>query len=154
MLKTSMFPFHLQTPRSRRVLTRGEAVVAVFCVLASLLAFGCGSGSSPNVTVTITSPSSAQRIEAGQTVEITASVTSAGAATTTNVDWSLSGSGCSGSTCGTLMNQTGTSVTYQAPPLVAANTNISVIATSAADRSKSASISITVFAITVESTTK
>lgn len=126
------------------------AVCAALVTFAGLFTSGCGSGSSPNVTVTITSPSSAQRIEAGQTVNITASVTSDGAAAMTNVNWSVSGSDCSGSACGTLMNQTGTSVTYQAPPLVAANANISVIATSAADRSKSASISITVFAITVE----
>lgn len=125
-------------------------VCAALATFVGLFTSGCGGGSSPDVTVTITSPTSAKIIEAGETVNITASVTSDGAAAMTNVTWSLNGSGCNGSSCGALTNQTATSVTYQAPPLVAANTTVSVIATSEADPTKSASINITVVAIRVE----
>ena len=115
--------------------------------LTGILTAGCGSG--PNVTVTIASPTSAQTIISGQTVIVTASAVSDGA-TVTNVTWSLAGSGCSGSACGTLTNETGTSVTYQAPSLVTAITTVYVIATSTTSPSKSASISITLLPVSVQ----
>jgi hypothetical protein len=93
-------------------MNRGFGFVgAAWGLLATVLAAGCGAG--PNVTVAITSPISGQTIEAGQTVSITATTLSNGGNSVGGgVNWSLSGTGCSGSACGTLTNETGTSVTY------------------------------------------
>src|SRR5690348_14649377 len=128
----------------RRLFVSFLGLVVFSCAFA-----GCGSTPKPDVTVTITSPAVPQAIEATRTVSITAYVAVTGGSATTNINWSLSGTGCSGSACGTLTNETETSVTYQAPPLVSADTTVSVTATSAADPSKSASIRITVVAIRV-----
>jgi hypothetical protein len=55
------------------------------------------------------------------------------------VTWSASGSGCSGSTCGTFMSTTKTSATYVAPSTAGSYT---VTATSVADGTRSASATI------------
>lgn len=125
------------------------ALCALVCLCGGILTAGCGS-SGPGVTVTITSPASPQTIEAGQAVNITASVLSSGAGGPANLNWSISGLGCSGTACGTLTNQTNLSVTYNAPASVPANTTVSVVATSAAEPSQSASVGITVLAISVQ----
>src|SRR5467141_770949 len=57
------------------------------------------------------------------------------------VTWSASGSGCSGSACGTFTNTTTASATYVAPPAAGVYT---LTATSAADVTKSASATIAV----------
>lgn len=116
-------------------------------LLLSLLAAGCGSA-GPNVTVAITSPATPQVIEAGQTLNITASVTSTGGTSSANVNWSLVG--CAANSCGTLSGETGSSVTYTAPASVPSNTTVVVVATSAAEPSQAASLSITVLAISVQ----
>ena len=129
---------------------RGFAFACVpFAIIAGVLAAGCGS-SSPNVTVAITSPTSPQTIEAGQTVNITASATGSGNNSGTSVTWSLNGVGCSGAACGTLSNETADSATYNAPPTPpSANVTVYVIATAATGAHESASLSITVEAISV-----
>jgi len=58
------------------------------------------------------------------------------------VTWSLSGSGCSGASCGTISN-TGL---YTAPSSVPSPATVTVRATSAADTSKSANATITIIA--------
>jgi Fe-S cluster assembly iron-binding protein IscA len=60
------------------------------------------------------------------------------------VSWSLSGSGCSGTSCGTLTNVTATSVTYDAPSAVPSPALVTLTATSNADKTKSATSSITI----------
>jgi hypothetical protein len=52
--------------------------------------------------------------------------------TNSGVDWALSGSDCSGATCGTLSNVTLTSVTYTAPSVAPASGMVSLTATSKA----------------------
>jgi len=64
------------------------------------------------------------------------------------VTWSLSGNGCSGSTCGTLSSITASSVTYTAPSIVPTPASVTLTATSVSDASKSASTSVTVTAAT------
>lgn len=103
---------------------------------------------SPVTSVAIISPSSAQTIDQGQTVNITASVYVSRAGTSQNVTWLLVGA-CSGTACGSLTNQTGTSVTYNAPASVPSNLRVTVRATSVADTSQSAGISLSVAALTV-----
>jgi len=62
------------------------------------------------------------------------------------VTWSLSGAGCSGTTCGTLSSITTTSVTYTAPATALAPATVTLTATSVTDASKAASAAITVTA--------
>jgi hypothetical protein len=63
------------------------------------------------------------------------------------VTWSLSGAGCSGTTCGILTNATATSVTYAAPATVPSPATISLFATSVADTTKSAASAITIVGV-------
>lgn len=97
------------------------------------------------VGVTI-SPTSAQVVE-GQTKQFTASVTGT---TNTAVTWTVSGTGCSGSGCGTISS----SGLYTAPDSVPAG--VVVKATSDADNTASASAAVTILApviVTVSPTT-
>lgn len=120
-------------------------VVSALCSFALVGTFtGCGSGTkssgsggsgSSTIVVSITSPTSAPTIQAGQTVNITAAVSND--SSNQGVTWSVSGGG-------TLSNQTSTTVTYNAPASVAGNTIVTVKATSAADSSDSTTLTITV----------
>lgn len=61
------------------------------------------------------------------------------------VNWTLSGSGCSGATCGTLSSATtgsGTSTTYTAPVALPSPAAVTITATDVTDSTKSASASI------------
>ncbi len=62
------------------------------------------------------------------------------------VTWTISGTGCSGATCGTLTNTTTTTVTYNAPASVPSPATVTLLATSIADSTKSTSVAITVTA--------
>lgn len=105
--------------------------------LLGFLAFvglsGCGS-SSPKISVAL-SPSSAQAVDQGQTVKITATV--ANDSQNKGVSWSLSGAG-------TLTNQTATGVTYDAPASVTAAATATVTATAVDSKTSTAQIKITV----------
>ena len=125
--------------------------VAWLCAVGSVLActFVAGCGSSPNSSIDVTlSPSSAQ-VNQGGTVNVSATVTSTGTVMNQNVTWSLTGAACSGSSCGSLTNQTGTSVTYQAPASPPTSFAVSIMATSVANPSKFATAIVNVQAITV-----
>ena len=66
------------------------------------------------------------------------------------VRWTLSGAGCSGSTCGTLSATTsasGAPLTYTAPPNVPNPATVTLTATSVSSTSKKASANITVTVI-------
>jgi hypothetical protein len=60
------------------------------------------------------------------------------------VTWTLSGAGCSGSTCGTLTNVTSTSVTYNGPSAIPNPAAVTLTATSIADNTKLNTATITV----------
>ncbi len=93
------------------------------------------------------SPTSASVATVG-TQLFTASVTGT---TNTAVTWSLSGAGCSGSSCGTISTSASSAV-YSAPTVAPAPASVSVTANSVADPTKSASASVTivpVIAVTV-----
>jgi len=107
---------------------------------------GCGGGYSKSMTpigVSL-SPSTAQSMDQGQTVNITATVANDSAYK--GVTWSVSGGG-------TLNGPTTTTVTYNAPSSVTSNTVATVTATSVADMSKTASLQITVAPAPTISTT-
>ena len=109
---------------------------------------------SASATVTITAkiavnvtPSSATlAVNAAQDFTATVQNDPAGQ----GVDWSLSGAGCSGRTCGALSTSSsasGQAITYSAPAVAPNPSTISLTATSSSDRKSSASATITVFAI-------
>ena len=111
---------------------------------------GCGGGStspstvspaSPSVSVTI-SPSSQQTVDAGQTVNFTATV--ANDSNNQGVSWTVSGSSCSGGACGTLANTSTAAATYGAPASVASALTVTVKATSVAQTTASASSTVMV----------
>jgi hypothetical protein len=79
-------------------------------------------------------------IDQGQTVKFTATVEND--STSKGVTWSASGTGVTGSACGTFTNITTTSATYNAPSSASADLNITVTATSVADPTKSASAGV------------
>lgn len=115
---------------------------------------GCGGSAAPSPVTGVTIAGSTTTLEQGQAATLAASVSTTGGFVDTAVTWSLSSSGCSGATCGSLANETGTSVTYNAPASVPSNLTVTVTATSVADPSKSASINISVAALTVTITDK
>jgi Putative Ig domain len=127
--------------------------------VAVFLLTNCGGGSSasslvgavsPQPSVAI-SPSTQQSIDQGQTVSFTASVTND--SNGKGVSWSVSGSGCSGSNCGTLANTSKTAATYNAPAVVSSPLTVTVKASSAAKTSVSASSTVTVNPSPVVTTT-
>jgi len=93
------------------------------------------------VGVTITPPSSTT-VADGASLNLAASVTND--VNSAGVTWSLSGTGCSGTACGTLTNSTATSVTYTAPATPSAALYVVITATSVADPSISTSLTLSV----------
>jgi hypothetical protein len=132
---------------NQKLVSLGALVGFLTCVFSA----GCGGISArSSIQVAITNPASPQTLEIGQAVNIGASVTSInGSNINSSVTWSLSaGAGCTGQACGSLTNQTTNSVTYNAPASQS-GVRVLVTATSVENPSLSASISITVAAITV-----
>lgn len=132
---------HAHLPKPRRALLFARVFLSL---VPTILIAGCAS--SPPISVNL-SPSSAQSVQQGQTISISASV--ANDTSNKGVTWSLSGAGCSGAACGSLTNQTAASVTYSAPTSIPADLTVTLMATSAANLSKSASVAITVPATAV-----
>ena len=96
----------------------------------------------PPISVSV-SPSSSS-VQVSQTANFTATVQND--SQNKGATWSLSGSGCSGASCGTLSNVTTTSVTYTAPSLVPSPASVTLRAAAVADTTKSSAATITVTA--------
>ena len=120
---------------------RGSLVGMFLAAVIAVGNLGCGGGTQPP-PISVNALASAQTIDESRSANITASVVNDPA--NKGVIWSLSGSGCAGSACGTLSNQTATSVTYTAPSTVTATLAVNVVATSVADATKSAFAPLTV----------
>jgi hypothetical protein len=93
---------------------------------------GCVSRSATSIAVQLT-PSSAQSLEQGQTIPISATVLND--VESQGVTWSLSGTG-------SLAAETPSSVVYQAPADTVVPASVKVTATSKADGSKVASLTL------------
>jgi len=105
-------------------------------------------------TITITSPPApislnispgTQSVQVSQTHNFSATVQND--SQNKGVTWALSGSGCTGTACGTLSatsSASGAAITYTAPASVPSPATVTLTATSAADTSKKASASITI----------
>jgi hypothetical protein len=96
---------------------------------------GTGTHTTPPVISVSLTPSAQSNIDVAQTLKFTATV--ANDTNSKGVTWSVSGTGCSGSACGTFTNTTTTTATYNAPASVSANMTVTVVATSVADATKS-----------------
>jgi len=90
-------------------------------------------------------------INAGTSVNLSATISPvSGSNPSTEILWSLSGTGCSGAACGTLASaglNTGslsTAATYTAPAIAPSPAQVTIIATSVADPSKTAAISVSI----------
>jgi IPT/TIG domain-containing protein len=116
----------------------GATTGNVTAVVGGLASNGV-SFSVSQITVAVT-PTTAS-LQVGQSAVFTASLQN----DTLNkgVSWSLSSTGCSGSACGTLVQNTLTSATYTAPASVPPSP-VTLAATSIADPTKSASATITI----------
>jgi len=90
--------------------------------------------------VSFTSPLAGATIDQGQTVDV--AVTVASDAGGKGVTWALQNATDNHAPAGTLTSETGTSAIYNAPPAVNAATQVNVIATSVADPTQSASLSV------------
>lgn len=138
--------------------TRSSSILLLLLSLGCFLAFlqGCAGtvlsteNSSPGITVSV-SPGNASVQTGVGTQNFTATVSND--AKNEGVTWAISGTGCSGSSCGTLSNVTTTSVTYTAPTSVPSPATVTLTATSVADTTKSSSATITVTSTAVISVT-
>jgi len=138
------FPSFLRVRRLERPLRENLAAPFTFplSLLLLLALSGCGSSNSISLsTISVTVSPSTKSVQISTTAGFTASVQDDPA--NKGVTWTLSGSGCSGSTCGTLTVITSTSVTYNAPAAVPNPASVTLTATSITDPSKSASAAIT-----------
>ena len=82
-------------------------------------------------------------IEVGQSQTFTSVVTGS---SNTTVIWSVTGTGCSGGPCGTIAQPTSTvPATYTAPATLASSETDTIVATSAADPTKTASVMAVIF---------
>jgi len=109
---------------------------------AALAAFKSASGAPPPAISVSVSPNSASVGTGSGSQNFTATVQND--FRNRGVTWSLSGAGCSGSTCGTLTNTASTSVTYNAPPSIPNPATVTLTATSVTDNTKIGTATITV----------
>ncbi len=122
---------------------------AAAAILLSSLLCSCGGVSGLVITL---DPSTNQAVDQGQSVSFTAFVS--GDTSNSGVTWSISGSHCKGSACGTLVDVTTGAVTYQAPS--ATNTQlltVTLTATANAETSVTTTLNIVVSPAPVISTT-
>jgi uncharacterized protein YjdB len=141
--------------------SRALTLFAFFSSWTALLVAGCASpnitssaspaGSPPpqnaqSISITISLP--AFSLQAGQTQSLSATVQND--AQNKGVNWTLSGSACSGAACGVLSassSTSGTAITYTAPMTVPGPPTVILTATSVTDPTKSASATITITAL-------
>jgi hypothetical protein len=130
--------------------------LSLVLVLALAMSFvGCGSSNNtsttkPSISVSLT-PSSTVTIVQGQQKSISATL--ANDTASQGVSWTLSGTGCTGSACGTLTGVTTSAAIYNSPATVTSSMTVSVVATSIGDTTKSASVSVTVMPLPSITTT-
>jgi hypothetical protein len=95
-----------------------------------------GTATAPQVVAVAVTPAGAS-INVGATLQFAASVTGS---SDTAVTWTVSGSGCSGATCGTISSNG----IYTAPVTVPSPATVTITATSVSDTSKFASAAVTI----------
>lgn len=118
------------------------AIPFLACVLAAVFA-GCGgSGNTINIEI---QPSGTLTVDEGGVINFTALV--GGDTSGKGVTWKLTGSSCAGTPaagCGTLTNQTSSSVTYTAPTGISAGISATLTATAVVQSSVTQTSTISV----------
>ncbi len=115
----------------------------VLILSAIFLYCACGGNNQPASVISVSlSPSAQTTIDQGQSLNFTATVTNDTSGS--GVTWSMSGTSCSGTACGTFANKTATAATFNAPATVSANMTVTVMATSAKDTTKSVTSTVVV----------
>jgi hypothetical protein len=109
--------------------------------IMQMVAFKALAAAAPGITIAV-SPLAANTATGFGTRTFTATLQND--VQRLGVAWGLTGSGCSGITCGSLSNITATSATYTAPANLPSPATVSLTATSVADSTKAASATITV----------
>jgi hypothetical protein len=120
-------------------------------VLGFLTACGGGNGGGQQQTITVTVGPKTASVAGGQTQTIVATILNPN---NTGVNWTLSGTGCTGAACGTLSNPGGNNnqgwtIDYTAPLAIPSPATVTITATSRDDPTKSDSSTITVTAAVV-----
>jgi hypothetical protein len=105
-----------------------------------------GPASTSTVSVVIETPTTAQNVTVNGSVAIVAGVGGTTAEIAAGVTWSVNGITNGNSTWGTITGS-GTSVTYNAPSTVPSPASFTVTATSNADASKSASLTVEIYGV-------
>ena len=128
------------------ILTLALFAVAITSIGCGSAGAGGGGGATQDITVSL-SPKTAS-VSGDATQVLTATILNPH---NTGVTWTLSGSGCTGSACGTLgnyggNNNQGWTATYTAPLTVPSPATVTVKATSVDDTSKSDTATITITA--------
>lgn len=122
---------------ARRLVSSSFLFLLIALFLAAVFGLsGCGGGSP--ATVTIVKPSSTN-VDPGQSVTLTANVTN----DSKGVTWSMTGTGCTGSGCGTLTDPADTA-TYTAPSTVATAFTVTITATAVGQTTKTSSITLSI----------
>jgi Putative Ig domain len=116
--------------RTPFTLPRSSVIALWAMILASFVLSGCSTGGYPGGGLTGIS-SSAIVIDAGQSVGITTTVTG-----NASPAWVLTGTKCTGSSCGSLSGTSGTAVTYTAPASITAQMQVTLVATLSGTDSK------------------
>src|SRR3989475_11599416 len=109
---------------------------------ALFAAFKSANGIPPQPITVSVSPANASVPATFGTQNFTAQLTND--VLNKGVTWSLSGTGCSGATCGTFTNVTAASVTYNGPSAIPSPAIVTLKATSVTDITKSGTATITV----------
>jgi hypothetical protein len=121
-----------------------KELLAVLAIASLVFLVGCGGNTSqsppPSQSTAVTVSPSSATVQTGGVQQFTATVSPSGA--NQAVTWGLSGTGCTGASCGTI-DATGK---YAAPATVPTPATVTVTATSVTDATKSASATITVTA--------
>src|SRR5713101_5849484 len=128
-------------------MSRKTLAMKLFAVLGSatlVFLVGCGGNTSqpppPSQPTAVTVSPSSATVQTGGVQQFTATVSPSGA--NQAVTWSLSGTGCTGASCGTI-DATGK---YTAPATAPTPATVTLTSTSVTDATKSASATITVTA--------
>jgi hypothetical protein len=103
---------------------------------------GCGgnsAGSTPTIKIT---PSAAQDVDQGQSINFTADVTDD--YSNTGVAWKLTGPNCNGDSCGTFTNTTIAGISYTAPTGLLTQITVTLTATARANSTTTATATINV----------
>lgn len=114
--------------------------------VASPASFGSASVTvTSDVVVSITAPAQNASVELGAPQQATAAITSTGNGADPSVNWSVSGNGCAGAECGTINLVSGL---FTAPGILppTPNRDVTVTATSVADPSKFATLTLRIVA--------